>query len=102
MYFIPRNIKTRFEFFEGFGFLELFLFLMFAAVGGSISYIVYLFTKKFFSIMFLVLFGAVGLVAVRKDPRLGVSAFDLMREYRHFSSKQKSYYYHFGTGREGS
>lgn len=100
MYFIPRNIKTRFEFIDGFGFYELFVFLIFAGIGGGISFFVYFLTKKFFSFLLFILISAAGFIGVRKDPRMGNSFFDLIIEFKSFSSKQQTYFYEFGTGRD--
>lgn len=100
MYLIPKNIKTRFEFFQGFGFFELFLTIMFITVGLVVSFFVFFLSKHMLSFLIVVVFGALGLIVVKKDPRFGLSILELILEYKHFYSKQRTYFYRYGSGRE--
>jgi type IV secretory pathway VirB3-like protein len=100
VYLIPKNIRTRFEFFQGFGAFELFLTISFIAVGLIVSFLVFFLSKHMLSFLIVIFFGALGLLVVKKDPRFGLSILELIFEYKHFYSKQRTYFYRYGSGRE--
>lgn len=99
-YIIPKNVRTRVEFFSGFGFKELFLFLVGLGVGFLIFGAVYLLTDSLLSFIFLGLGGGVGFFLGKPDPRTGKSALDLLTDYQSFNMKPKRYFYRFGGGRK--
>lgn len=98
-YLIPKNVKARFEFFEGFGFLELGVTLVGLAAGGLLSGIVYLITESAASILFAGFGAAGGFVASRPIPHLGMNALQLFRYSQKYRSQPKRYLYRFGSGR---
>lgn len=99
-YLIPKNVKTRFEFFNGFGWRELFLTLTGIAIGSVIYILSGLFTDSIFRVIIIFVFGAIGFFASHSDPRTGKNVIDFLRDLKMYKSKQKRYMYVFGKGRE--
>lgn len=99
VYIVPKNVKTRFQIFEGFGWFELFLFLLGLGIGAMISGILYFVFRSLFCFIFAVFGGAVGFFLGKPDPRTGRSALDLVNDYKDFNTRPKKYYYRFGRGR---
>ena len=99
MYIIPKNVRSRFQFFEGFGWFELFLVLLGTAIGFILSMIIFLITKSPLSFLFIVAGGAFGFFLGVSDPRTNQNVIDIFRASRSFHSRPKRYYYRFGDGR---
>lgn len=99
-YIVPKNVRARFQFADGFGWFELLICLVGVITGGVIAAVVFLITKSPFSLTFLVFGGALGFFLGKPDPRTGQSALDLIKDYKAFNTKPKRYYYSFGKGRE--
>lgn len=98
-FLIPKNVKTRYTFFEGFGFRELGLTLIGLAAGGLLFGLFYVITDSLFSIVCIGFGGGLGFVISKPDPRTGRSPLELLKSWRAFRKKQKKYFYVFGTGR---
>jgi hypothetical protein len=98
-FLIPKNVRTRFEFFNGFGFKELFMLLAGIGVGGGLSLIIYLITHSLFSFVFTALFGSIGFIAGKPDPRTGMNGLGHFKAMRAFQSKQRLFFYRHGDGR---
>lgn len=99
MYIVPKNVKTRFEFFEGFGWKEFFVTIIGAAVGGIITTILFSITKSIFAILPIGIGGAIAFVISRPDPRTGISPMDYVKSSRNFQKKTKLYFYVKGGGK---
>lgn len=99
-FLIPKNVKTRVEFFSGFGFRELGLLLAGAAAGGALFGLVYMITKSLFSVIFLALGGGIGFFIGKQDPRTGMNVLDFFQAWKSFQSKRRRYFYQHGHGRE--
>lgn len=98
-FLIPKNVRTRFEFFNGFGFKELFYLVAGIVVGGSISTLIYLITHSLFSFLIAAVFGAIGFIAGKPDPRTGLNGLNHFKAMRAFQSKKKLFFYRHGDGR---
>jgi hypothetical protein len=98
-FLIPKNVRTRFEFFTGFGFKELFMLLAGIVVGGGLSFLVFLITHSLFSFLLTALFGSIGFIAGKRDPRTGLNGIDHFKAMRAFQSKQRLFFYRHGDGR---
>ena len=98
-FLIPKNVRARFEFFQGFGFRELFLLLASLIIGAAISIPLFLITRSPFAFIFAALFGTIGFVAGKPDPRTGMNGLDHFKAMRAFQSKRKLYFYRYGDGR---
>jgi uncharacterized membrane protein YhiD involved in acid resistance len=98
-YLIPKNVKARFEFFSGFGFKELLWLLAGIGLGAGISMLVYLVTHSLFSFIVTALFGTIGFIAGKPDPRTGLNGVDHFKAMRAFQSKRRLFFYRHGDGR---
>ena len=99
IYFIPKNVKTRFEFFDGYGLREAGITLIFTLCGLALGFILWLFFGRDILLFLFLPAGALGFFLSKPDPRTGKSALMLIRDVRDFNSKQKRYFYRFGSGR---
>ena len=99
-YLIPKNVKTRFEIFEGFGWKELFMTLAGVAVGGIFFFLLGLLTKSFARIFIVALFGSAGFSLGKENPKNGLSLLTFLISLKEFQKRPKRYYYIFGSGRE--
>ncbi|MGG2201883.1 PrgI family mobile element protein [Paenibacillus validus] len=98
-FLIPKNVRTRLEFFTGFGFRELGLLFAGLAVGGILFGLVFLLTKSWFSLVFAAAGGGAGFILGRQDPRTGMNALDFFKAWKSFQTKRKRYFYKYGDGR---
>jgi len=99
MYLIPKNVKSRFEFFTGFGFRELAITSLGLAIGGILFFIVGFVTASFARIFLIALGGGIGFFLSIPDPREGKSLLHRIQDFREFNSRPKKYFYVFGSGR---
>jgi len=99
IYVIPKNVHARFEFFTGFGFKELGIVLIAALIGFSLGSIIWFFSGSKVPFLLCVPTAAFGFFLSRPNPRTGRSALSLIKDSRAFNSKQKRYFYRFGSGR---
>lgn len=100
MYLVPRNVGTRFEFAEGFGFKELFYCVLAAAAGYLISVFLGFFITAIWKYLPLPLLVSVTFIYVRIDPRTGTSLLANILTFRSFASKTNRYDYVYGEGRK--
>lgn len=99
IYVIPKNVNARFEFFEGFGFKEIGIVFIAAVIGLFIGWIIWLFSGSTIPFFLCVPTAALGYFVSKPDPRTGMSALNLIKDAKDFGSKQKRYFYRFGSGR---
>lgn len=96
--YIPANIKTRQEFFEGFGFTEFLQTLIVAAVSVVISIIIYSVNQSVSTVVLLILISiAVTVAAVTKD-RNNQSMVNHVGHILRFSREQQRYRYRLKEG----
>lgn len=100
MYLIPKNVKTRFEFFTGFGWKELLITFIGLTIGTIFFFLLGLFTQSLLRLLFVVVGGIAGFMVCKADPRTGQSLLSLVSNFRNFKSKNQTYYYVFGSGRK--
>lgn len=98
-YIVPKNVKVRFEIFDGFGIKELAYLLACALIGVCFGLIVWFISGSPLWMGLVVPFGAFGYFFGVPNPRTGRNSFDLLYDVRRFKRRQKRYYYKFGSGR---
>lgn len=98
-YVIPKNVKTRFEIFEGFGLRELAVTLITGIFGLCLGLIVWFIEGSPLWLGLSIPAGSIGFFFSRPNPRTGRNALDLMNDIRKFKAKPSRYYYRFGDGR---
>lgn len=100
MYFVPKNVKSRFEIVPGVGLPELTVILIAAAVGIGISYLLFLLTSVIFCFVIAVFFSAFGIFVAKPHPVTGKNALTMLKDLQAYKLKQKRYYYRYGSGRK--
>jgi type IV secretory pathway VirB3-like protein len=91
--YIPTNIKTRQEFFNGFGFPELMQTLVIAAISFMIAMILYAENQNVSGAVLIVIISiAATVVCVSKD-RNNQSMLDYVKNMIRFSREQREYPY---------
>lgn len=100
MYLIPENVKSKFEFFKGFGWKELFLNVLFVAVGLFITFLLKFLFNNPITYLPLVFFSVGGFFVTRHDERFGTSLFGMIINYQKYSKRRNLYFFHFGKGRD--
>lgn len=98
MYLIPRNVSQRFEFFPGFGWIELFLTLAGFGVGILFFFIAGFFTASLARALLAVFTTGVGFICGKGDPRTGKTVLSFIEDFRSWKMRQRRYLYYFGTG----
>lgn len=99
-YIIPKNVKTRFEFFPGYGWRELFITMFGLLIGYLFYRLLGIFTTSPFRLFIIVLFGSLAVAISLSDPRTGKNIIDFYKDYKRFNSHPKRYIYKFGEGRD--
>lgn len=100
-YLIPRNVNTRFTFFEGFGWKELFLCLLGVGIGILLFLILSIFFRNVFIKGIIAVFPvAAAFTVTRENPRTGMSLLKLLKDFRDYVGQQKLFLYYHGKGRE--
>ena len=94
--YIPVNIRTRFEFFDGFGFAELVPTLIITAVSGVIAFIVHLTAGGMITPMLIVLVTTATAVMCLAKSANNISVVDQIRHVIRFSREQQVYKYRYG------
>lgn len=95
MYLIPRNISSRFEFFPGWGWMELFLLLAGLGIGGLLYILLSLVTSGPLRVIPVMLFGFFGFIAgqpVMNDTTL----IEVAKSLYYYQRSQKLYLYQKG------
>lgn len=98
MYLIPRNVSQRFEFFPGFGWIELLLTLAGFGVGIILFLAAGIFTGSLARVLFVVFTTGAGFVCGKGDPRTGKTVLSLVEDFRGWKMRQRRYLYYFGSG----
>lgn len=96
-YLIPANVRTRFEFFNGFGWKELILTMIIAAISYGINKILGFFNIHTM-IKFILLIFPIAISIVITIETNGVSIKKDLRNMRNYSKKQKRYLYKYKSG----
>ncbi|MCP1312093.1 PrgI family mobile element protein [Paenibacillus tyrfis] len=100
LYFlIPKNVRTRMEFFTGFGWFELFILLIGLGVGILLFGIAFLITHSFITLLFIVVGGTAGFLLGKPNPYTGMNALSFLKAFKAFKTKRNRYFYRFGDGR---
>jgi len=93
--YIPVNIKTRFEFFDGYGMSELIYTAITAGTSGLIAVFIYAAAKNTMLCVLLVLITvAASVMALSKD-QSNLSVIDQMRFMIRFVKTQQSFPYYY-------
>jgi len=93
--YVPMNIKTRFEFVDGFGFVELFTTLIVSAIIGIFVFIMNMFSDNPYNAVLIVSVAAVAIgMAVRKND-INLSIADMIKLFWNFYHTQQKYYYFY-------
>lgn len=98
-YIIPNNVSSKFEFFEGYGWKEVFIGLVFLALGGGIGYVLKFIFLSNWPFLITILFGVVGFFICIRDPHIGLSMLEYYLKSRKYGNKQNQLHYVFGKGR---
>jgi len=93
--YIPSNIKTRTEFFKGFGTSELKRTAIMTAIVGGLFYLLYQRNDNIIMLVVSIMVSAgVGVAIFSKDER-NQSMVDTLMHMLRFARQQKKYPYHF-------
>lgn len=98
LYLIPKNVKAKFQFFTGFGWLEIFIVVTGFLIGVFLFLFLGLFTKSFLRIFVVVLFTTLGFGLVSPDPKTGTCLLKLLKDFKAYKAKPKRYLYIYGRG----
>lgn len=104
-YLIPANVKSRFEFFEGWGLKELMITVLATLIGVAVCTLLFFvfwpFKWKVFVYLLVPLFTGIGFALTNRDPRIGRNALELIKDRRNYANKPNLYMYRHGSGRVG-
>lgn len=100
MYYVPKNVKSRFEIVPGIGIPELAVIFIGLLLGAAFSFVLYLITSSIFSFIFAVFFTAFGIFIAKPHPVTGKNALSMIKDLQAYKMKQKRYYYRYGSGRK--
>jgi len=89
--YIPVNIKTRFEFFDGFGFPELGVTSIVALISGLIAF----FVGDIYNGALFVLISASMVVTLTRKNQYNQSVMDMIKVFMRFHQKQQKYKYEY-------
>lgn len=92
-YQIPRNVSSKFEFWPGFGWVELLITIAGILIGLSFRYLVLWITGSEWGLLFIALFGAAGYFLVKPVMPGGDSFLTAFQRYKRYMSSQKLYLY---------
>ena len=91
--YIPVNIKTRFEFFNGFGFAELIPTIIITLLSGIIAFVTYGVTADTVASILIVLVTIAASVMCLTKGAYNLSMLDQIRQLIRFSRGQKIFKY---------
>lgn len=94
-FYIPTNVKTRFEFIRGFGINELIITSIVIAILVGIALIIYSITKQLIVPVLIVLLGGAAMVIATAKDSNNLSVLDMVKNMLEFASMQKIYEYKF-------
>lgn len=92
MYQIPRNVETRFTFFEGFGWFELGFTLAGAVLGLLLGFIISAFSSSIFPRAIAFIFGP-GLAYFLTKPTPDGSILELLKKLKRWGERPRRYFY---------
>jgi hypothetical protein len=93
--YIPVNIKTRFEFFDGYGLSELITTVVTAAVSGFFALILHAATNDALMPLLIVLVAVAASVMALAKGENNMSMIDHIKSLVRFSREQRQYPYHY-------
>lgn len=100
-YLVPSNVKTRFQFFPGFGWKELFILLLGIALGVVLFILLgVVIGNVIIRLIFSIIPPVFAFVVTRQDERTGQSLLNLIKDLKAYNLRQKRYQYHHGRGRD--
>jgi len=100
MYTIPKNVRTRYEIFPGFGFRELLITATGSLIGIAVFFLMSLFKLPIpLTIILSVIFPAAAFLLSMPNPRTNVSLLIMIKHFRTYRARQNRYFYVFGGGR---
>ena len=94
-FYIPTNVKTRFEFIRGFGINELIITSIVIVILVGIALIIYSITKQLIVPVLIVLLGGAAMVIATAKDSNNLSVLDMVKNMLEFASMQKIYEYKF-------
>lgn len=100
MYLIPKNVKVRFEYFPGFGNLQLIVTTIGLGIGFLFFWLFGFITESFFRVILIAFFGAMGFFISVSHPKTGRNLMDFIKDSRKFKSGVRRYTYIHGEGRK--
>ena len=92
LYLIPRNVETRFQFFPGFGWVEIGAIVGGVLVGSIFYWLLGLFTHSVFRFLFFILFPGVTFFIFKPTPD-GQNLFKILVWLKKWSLRKKRYLY---------
>jgi len=98
-YVVPKNVKTRIEFFSGFGMKEVGMILLAGMVGACLGLILWFIQGSPLWLGLAIPTGSFGFFLSKQNPRTGRNTLDILKDMRQYRNKPKRYYYRHGEGR---
>lgn len=93
--YIPVNIKTRTEFFSGYGMTELTYTAMATGISGLIAFFIYAATGKTMLCVLIVLITVAASVTMLSKDQSNQSVIDQLRFMARFMRTQRNFPYHY-------
>lgn len=93
--YIPANIKTRFEFFDGFGFRELAVTAFVTAISIIAAILCNSLTNDIYTSILIVLITATASGMAVKKNEINQSVVDMMKLFIRFANTQQKYKYNY-------
>ncbi|MDR2903669.1 MAG: hypothetical protein LBU77_04110 [Clostridiales bacterium] len=93
--YIPVNIKTRFEFFDGYGMTELISTIIIASVSGFFALIIHTATNDAIMPILIVLVAVAASVMALEKGENNMSMIDHIKSLVRFSREQRQYPYYY-------
>jgi len=92
-YQIPRNVSAKFEFWPGFGWVELLITTGGVLIVLAFRYLVLFAARSQWGLLFVAVFGAAGYFLVKPIMAGGDSFLTALQRYRKYMAGQKLYLY---------
>jgi uncharacterized membrane protein YedE/YeeE len=92
-YQIPRNVSAKFEFWPGFGWVELLITTVGILIGLAFRYLVLFIARSQWGLLFVAFFGAAGYFLVKPMMSGGDSFLTAFQRYKKYMTRQKLYLY---------
>ena len=99
-FIVPKNVKSRFEFFPSFGWKELIFLLLGTVTGLLISGIIFMVSHHLAAFLAIPIGAALGFLIGKPDPRTGKNLLTLIKDFKDFQTRPKRYHFRYGEGRK--